>query len=242
MEADTIAGAAAVALVILGVWACMRRRSPPDCEGADYSPANYPPPRPRLTRPRPERTDVVNLDWVLLRDDWVVLDLETTGYTDSSEIIEIAIVAADGTALMNERVLPKGRMPRSAVAVHGITRKMLEGCPRWPDIEAAVREHLSGRPVVTYNTEFEERLLRQTSTKWSLPPFTINGRCAMLAYAAHRGIRDDRRSGFKWHKLTDACEYEGIAIAERHQALADAHLTRELVLKMAADNKGQQAA
>lgn len=90
---------------------------------------------------------------------------------------------------MNQRVRPKSRIPRSAVAIHGIDRKMLKHCPLWPDVEGEIRKLLSNRPVITYNAAFEVRLLDQTAARWKCEPIAIDSHCAMLAHAEHRGIR-----------------------------------------------------
>jgi DNA polymerase-3 subunit epsilon len=175
----------------------------------------------------------------LTRNDWVVLDVEATGYTERSEIIEVGILAANGTVLMEQRVLPKGRIPKAAVEIHGITREMLKECPRWPDVESIVRQHLAGKRVIAYNAAYEERLLRQTAEKWGLPSIDILGHCAMLAYAEHRGIIG--HAGYKWQKLVDACRHEGINITDAHSAVADAANARALVIKLVMDRQARLA-
>lgn len=172
--------------------------------------------------------------WVGQRFDWVVLDLETTGFSRRSEIIEIAIVGADGKTILNQQVMPKGRIPRDATKVHGITRKQLKGCPNWPEIFDQVAGILSGRPVITYNANFDLRLLKQTCEIWGLPTIHIDGHCAMLAYAAHRAEPHLHRKGeYRWHKLQNACADEGIEFDQQHRALSDAQFTRALLLRVA---------
>ncbi len=181
----------------------------------------------------------VLFDWIMERDDWVVLDLETTGYTPRSEIIEIAIVDAHGRTLLEQSVMPKGRIPKDATKIHGIDRKMLKGAPTWPEISDKVAAILVGRPVISYNAEFEVRLLWQTADKWKVPVITIDGHCAMLAYATHRAEPHKWREGeYRWHKLSNAVKVEGISAVQRHRALGDARITRELVLKVAAQRHG----
>lgn len=172
------------------------------------------------------------LDWVLDRGDWVVLDLETTGLFSRSEIIEIAIVAADGQVLMDQLVMPKGRISSAATAIHGIRRQMLKAAPRWPDLLPHVSMLLSGRPVITYNAPFDMRMIKQSSSAWGLTAVRVESHCAMRAYARHRSGRGG--SG-RWHRLGSACRAEGIADRQSHRALDDAILTRQLILKAAAD-------
>lgn len=163
--------------------------------------------------------------------DWVVIDLETTGLSASSEITEIAIIAADGTILLDRTILPMGRIPRAASNINGLTRKKLKGSPRWYEVDAKVRALLRGHRVVGYNGEFDLRLLNQTAKRWGLPPFDIQIECLMLAYARHRGVPHPWRDGeYKWHKLETACRYEGLAKSQDHRALSDADLARRLAI------------
>jgi DNA polymerase III subunit epsilon len=176
-------------------------------------------------------------------NDWLVLDLETTGLSSSSEIIEIAVVDAGGSVIFNQRVMPKGRIPKRATEIHGIDRKALKGQPTWPEIAGRVTALLKDRPVLTYNAEFDLRLLRQTFKKWGLPPMPIEGHCVMLAYAEHRGILNPRFPGeYKWHKLKAACAHERIIVAPDHSAAADAKATHALVAKMYGRRQLLQAA
>lgn len=165
--------------------------------------------------------------------DWIVMDLETTGLGPSAEVIEIAIVSANGTVLLDQLVMPKGRIPKSVTSKTGIDRRLLRGCPSWPEIDRQVRDILRDRSVITYNTDFDFRILKQTTQKWSLPPINVKGMCAMIAYAKYRGIKHPWRKGeFKWHKLINALGYEGVAHGKLHRALADAMATCRLVLRM----------
>ncbi len=166
-------------------------------------------------------------------NSWVVMDLETTGVGSAAEIIEIAIVDAEGAVLFDQLVMPKGRIPKVVTSKTGIDRKLLRGCPRWPEIEGTVRALLSDRAVITYNAQFDIRILQQTARKWAVPPIDVDGFCAMLAYAEYRGVKHPWRKGeFKWHKQADALRHEGIAHFRLHRALPDATATRDLVLKI----------
>ena len=134
---------------------------------------------------------------------------------------------------MNERVMPKGHISSKSTKVHGIRRKDLKGCPSWPEIEGGVRYLLTGRPVVIYNAKFDVRLLDQKAAKWDLEPFDVDAFCAMLAYVEHRAVPHQwRKNDFKWHKLVEACRYEGIDTSRGHSALADAEMTRQLVWRL----------
>lgn len=178
------------------------------------------------------------LDWVLDRNDWVVMDMETTGLGRRAEPVEIAILAADGSVLLDRLIRPKGNMKRSAKAIHGIERKSLRNSPTWPDVMPVVATILTGRQVIAYNVEFDQRMLAQASAKWEVEEISFAGRCAMLAYARHRAEPHPwRRGDVKWHKLVDACRHEGIADEQPHRALGDARLVHALVLKAARERR-----
>lgn len=197
-----------------------RSRSPPRRRNLAGLPAASLP-KPRLVPPRRPL------------NSWVVMDLETTGLGSAAEIIEIAIVDAEGAVLFDQLVMPKGRIPKVVTSKTGINRKLLKGCPRWPEIEGTIRALLSDRAVITYNAQFDIRILQQTARKWAVRPIDVDGFCAMLAYAEYRGVKHPWRKGeFKWHKQADALRHEGIAHFRLHRALPDATATRELVLKM----------
>ncbi|MBU6379578.1 MAG: 3'-5' exonuclease [Gammaproteobacteria bacterium] len=189
----------------------------------------------------PETADFPEAD--LSGNDWVVIDLETTGLSATSEITEIAIIAADGTILLDRTILPMGRIPGAASNINGLTRKKLKGSPRWHEVDARVRALLRGKRVVAYNGKFDLRLLNQTAERWGFPPFDIKIECLMLAYARYRGVPHPWRHGeYKWHKLEKACRYEGLARAQDHRALSDADLARRLAIHMSETKRPLQKA
>ena len=158
---------------------------------------------------------------VVRTGDFVTLDLETTGLGEDAEIIEIAIVDSDGLVLIDQRVRPQQAPERSAIDKHGLTASMLKKYPRWTEIEPLVRQTLSGRSVIAFNAEFEQRLLDQTSRRWKTPPIRMHPYCAMLAYAELRGKWDRKKGDYRWIGLEDACLREGISTENSHSALAD---------------------
>src|SRR5262245_15277555 len=140
------------------------------------------------------------LDWVLDRHDWVVLKLETTSLKSRTEIVEIAVLGADGRVLLNQLVMPRGRIRRSATALHGLERKMLKDSPTWPDLVSTVARLLKGRPVVAYDAKFNQRALDRTSRRWDIERIQFDGHCAMHAYARHRAVPHAwRRRDFQMH-------------------------------------------
>ena len=160
----------------------------------------------------------------------IVLDTETTGFGPRSEVLELAIIDADsGAVLYDAGILPEGRIPAAASAVHGLTRAKLRALKArtWPRHHTAVCKILAGADaVLAYNADYDRRLLEQTADRYGLAlPAGLNWQCVMLDYA----------DGGRWVKLSVACKREGIAVSGAHRALADARLTRELYRRMKPD-------
>jgi DNA polymerase-3 subunit epsilon len=122
----------------------------------------------------------------------VVFDTETTGLDRWAEIIKLGVVASDGTVLLDTLVQqkhPERKIPEGATAVHGITREALarSGAPTWPEVHDRLIGLLSGRTVVAYNADFDERLLLQTAERHELDVPAIAWQCAMNRYADFTG-------------------------------------------------------
>src|SRR5687768_4350279 len=77
--------------------------------------------------PRPEDRLAAQL-WarrLLERDDWVVLDTETTGLDHGAEVIQIGVVGPDGRTLLDTLLQPRTRIPADATRIHGVTDAMV---------------------------------------------------------------------------------------------------------------------
>ncbi|MGR5144736.1 exonuclease domain-containing protein, partial [Photobacterium sp. DNB23_23_1] len=68
-------------------------------------------------------------------DNAVILDTETTGLNDFAEIVEISVMeATTGKPLLDTLVMPAQLVPGEAMAIHGITNRMLVGSSTFPVI------------------------------------------------------------------------------------------------------------
>ena len=96
--------------------------------------------------------------------NYLILDTETTGLTDKSRIVEVAIIDKQGEVLLNTLVNP-GRTPIQAAAakIHGITRDDVRDKPTftelWPQLSAILDAH---DLVLAYNADFDFRLMQQS--------------------------------------------------------------------------------
>jgi len=171
------------------------------------------------------------------RDDWIVVDTETTGpdaHTD--EIVEVSILSATGDVLVDRLVKPETEIKEGAQDVHGITPEDVTDAPPISECTEVLwlfRHH----PTLIYNRDFDGPIIRHS--------FDVHGvnldtgawdlRCVMKAYAMACGEWSDYHGSFSWCKLEDAVQERGISQdgIELHRAKGDAELTRRLVRSFA---------
>lgn len=173
-------------------------------------------------------------NWHNVRHSAVVIDTETTGFEDDDEIVEISIIDAKGAILLDTLVKPIVKdIPAEATAIHGITNDDVENAPHWDEIYTQVRTLLHQRKAIFYSKSFDVRLINQTCRRYGLRGtsyWPTQFMCALESYADYRKIRDTKRGGYKWHKLSDAARHEGIELpSDLHRSLADAQLTLALI-------------
>ncbi|MDE0680150.1 MAG: 3'-5' exonuclease [Gammaproteobacteria bacterium] len=152
------------------------------------------------------------------RSDVLILDTETTGISDRSEIVEISIIDTTGAVRFDALAMPQGRIPSAASDIHGLTRKKLkeEGAKAWPELHREVMDIIrSADTVLAYNAEFDLRLLTQTAERYELrvprdPSW----------YDVLEDYRMLRPTGS--HKLVSAVRREKVKIeGQAHRALYD---------------------
>lgn len=170
------------------------------------------------------------------RMEFVVLDTETTGIRNA-QVCQIAVVNAFGKVLIDTLVKPSVPIPPEATSIHGISDRDVAGAPNWFDVAPIVYDAIYARDVIIYNAQYDMEVLRFSDSCWGM--FESNWHkhtrtsCAMLQFAAFRGIWNMNRGGYRWHKLSDAAQFMRVASSGEHTALGDAETTRRLVLAMA---------
>lgn len=169
-------------------------------------------------------------DWIaaLFDTPFVVLDTETTGLGARAEIIEIAVVAPDGSTLYESLVWPHaGRVPTDVSRIHGLTVRELKGAPTWPVVLAELDELLRGHRVVAWNAPFDDRMARQSSRAWHVAHPLPGFECAMRAYAFACGV------GRGSMRLERAAATEGVLrTRQTHRSADDARLTLALLRRV----------
>jgi DNA polymerase III epsilon subunit family exonuclease len=226
---------------------------PPPADEETKSTAEAPPvadasaaPGPVLIRPRPaiqERPVFYEFDLFrqppesdaghrLLRElTYVVFDTETTGLhpADGDEIIQLgAVRIVKGRILLNESIDqlidPRRSIPRSSVAIHGITPDLLIGQPTIEEILPTFRTFVEGAVLVAHNAAFDMKFLNlkqaRTGIVFDQPVLDT----LLLSSIVHPNLGT--------HALDAIAARLDIPIVGRHTAFGDAIVTAEVLLKL----------
>lgn len=164
---------------------------------------------------------------LLARGNWCVLDTETTGLYEHDEIVQIAVIAPDSTVLLDTLLRPTKAISPGATEVHGLTNELLADAPAFPEIAEQLKAILTGRLIVSFNAEFDRRMLIQTRERYQVPELGVPAdrwECAMLRYSAYCG---------EWHDYYRDYRYQSLPGGD-HTALGDARATLALIQKIAA--------
>lgn len=167
------------------------------------------------------------------------LDTETTGFSALDQVIEVAVLERTGELRFDVRIRPTVEISEGASDVHGLIAEMLVECPTFGDVWPRLAAVLRNRVLVTYNADFDMRLLAQSveavdTKSMAMQDMRRHANCAMRLYARYWGERSRGRGAYRWQKLTDACAQQGIVVpVDYHAAIVDAEATRRLMFKIA---------
>jgi DNA polymerase-3 subunit epsilon len=129
--------------------------------------------------------------------DWVILDAETTGLDAQDEIVQLAVLAADGQILLDSLVRPTCPIHPQAQAIHGITAEMVATAPPFPEIYPRLRTALGDKKIIAYNVAFDRDFVQASCRQSGLPEIENRWSCAMRAYAKYYGDWSEHWNSFK---------------------------------------------
>lgn len=159
------------------------------------------------------------------KDDFLILDTETTGLGKNDVVIQMGIIDLDGNVIYDQLIKPSRfkRIPAEAVEIHRISYKMLEEKPFFKDIKDEFYRIINGKQILIYNSEFDLRLLKQTCKADEVEFKNIETFCVVKAYSMFVGEWDERFNEYKYQKLEGG----------DHSAIGDCRATLNILKKMA---------
>jgi DNA polymerase III epsilon subunit-like protein len=173
----------------------------------------------------------------LLQLNPLFMHSKTTGASEFSEVVEIAILDSAGMPLMDALVKPKRHIRPDATQEHGITDEMVENAPRWSEILPEIEDLLVHKKICVYDPENEllaiQNSYQNSHNRWGLD--TSDFINLMDLFSRYWNVRDSRSKVLKAYSLEEAARLLGIdiEIIAYRRAHEDAWLMRAILLAMA---------
>jgi len=170
-------------------------------------------------------------DRLLTELDYTVFDTETTGLnpTEGDQIIQLgAVRVVRGRVLRQEcfdQLVDPGRpIPAAGLPIHGISDAMVRGQPAVAAVLPAFHAFVGDTVLVAHNAAFDMRFLQlqeaRTQLRFDQPVLDT-----LLLSAAVHPQQDS-------HRLDAIAERLGVPVVGRHQALGDALVTAEVLVRL----------
>jgi DNA polymerase III subunit epsilon len=177
----------------------------------------------RSSEPKPERRPRFHREkrssGPLVPDQFIVLDLETTGFSPSKdEIIEIGAIrvtrGSDEAEAFHTLVQIQRRIPPLLSEMTGITQKMInsEGTPLGEALNGLIA-FIGDLPIVTYGASFDMEFLQSAASRHGL---LVNNRYSCALQLARRAWPE-----LDSHKLEDMAEHLKLPTGQQHRAIQD---------------------
>ena len=166
--------------------------------------------------------------WSENKQNYLVLDTETTGLDHNAEIVEIAICELNGAVIFESFVKPIRTIPDEVIEIHGITNMMVANAPSWPDVWEQIKPILSEKIVLIYNAAFDERIISQDCSRHDLPIPELKTECIMQNYAEYQKNYHPYHKDFTWISLKNAADDWDIP-HHSHRAAGDCTASAELI-------------
>ena len=167
----------------------------------------------------------------LITKDFVVIDTESTGYSNDDEIVELGVIDKNSSILFESMFRPQKEISQEAFNVNGIHNSELNNKPTFSEQWENIKQALKGKIIVTYNRDFDKRIMLQTCQKQGIDTKEVDklfetSICAMQSYTEYKGH-------YKATKLNEALSEVGVVKVQTHRAVDDCFDTLRLIEKCA---------
>jgi DNA polymerase III epsilon subunit family exonuclease len=159
-------------------------------------------------------------------NNFVVIDIETTGLADYSKIIELAAVKYENFKPVDSFksfINPCIRIPKEITKLTGITDSDVKNAPLFEDVSNKYSDFISNSVVVGHYLNFDLNFLAKRGLHLAC--------CRTGVYDTYRIARQNI-TGPENNKLDTLCQYFNISRDIKHRAEADCLATGELFIKL----------
>lgn len=159
--------------------------------------------------------------------DYVCLDIETTGTSIDSEIIELAAIKVKNGVIIDqfhELIKATTSIPQSITWLTGITDHDVAECRNISSVLLDFLEFIGDNVLVGHNIiSFDYRIV----SGYALQLFGL-----IMENECIDTLEMSRAIPLKNHTLARMCDYYGITNAQAHRAMSDVMATNELFIKL----------
>lgn len=129
-------------------------------------------------------------------------------------------------SLFETLVNPSCHIPDDVSKIHGIDDKMVKGAPTWDKVWSKVEMLIAGKTILAYNSDFDIRMMQQSSNYHGMSFICQDNQCIMDIYSQY--CQSER-----WISLTNALHNEGVGGGQNHRAASDCRLCAALIKSIA---------
>ena len=173
------------------------------------------------------KTVVVNSKNQSLQGDYVVFDIETTGFSPvKNKIIEIGAVKVKNGVItdhFSHFVNPQEPIPPNIESLTGITDRMVMEEPTIDVILPEFLKFCEDSVLVAHNADFDVSFIREKSAELGLPFDATYIDTVLLSRFLITGISK--------YTLDSVAKYMGVKLTDHHRAVNDAQATAEIFVK-----------
>jgi DNA polymerase-3 subunit epsilon len=149
-------------------------------------------------------------------ENFVVIDVETTGFGKTDRIVEISAITLDaetGRVVDEFDSLINPLRDISNSNIHGINASMVASAPTFEEIAISFGNIVQGNVIVAHNISFDVRMIAAEYQRLGVDFDSGIGQCTLKMTGA---------------KLDEACRKYGIDLSGAHRSINDARATAEL--------------